>query len=183
MAAPKVHKLKINHLGRILTALFNRATMYHAYHPYTKQSIDTVYDAMAPLLESVSPMVFNLNREQLFVDDAPLDIRTNVSRVVEAFKKAGIQSISFYRGLTKTELRAFMELFSSPEKYRNAEAIRKELVRKGIQRLKVNHVLFKKITVDDKIVSADAFEGTMPQQGSHEERQRRSKQIIHGFSS
>jgi len=178
MAGPKVHKLKINHLGRILTALFNRATMYHAYHPYTRQSIDTVYSAMHPLLESVSPMVFNLNREQLFIDDEPLDIRTNISRVVEAFKKAEIQSISFYKGLTKTELRTFVELFSSPKRYRSAEAIRKELAKKGVQRLKVNHVLFKKITVDDKVVSADAFEGPMPQQGTYEEQHRKSKQLF-----
>jgi len=178
MAGPKIHKLKINHLGRILTALFNRSTMYHAHHPYTKQSIDTVYSVMHPLLESVSPMVFNLTREQLFVDDEPLDIRTNISRVVEAFKKAEIQSISFYKGLTKAELRTFVELFSSPKKYRNAEAIRKELTRKGVRRLKVNHVLFKKVTVDDKVVSADALEGVIPQQRNYDEHQRKSKQLF-----
>lgn len=178
MAAQKIHNLKINHLGRILTALFNRATMYHAHHPYTRQSIDTVYAAMHPLLETLSPMVFNMNREQLFIDDEPLDIRTNINRIVEAFKKAGIQSISFYEGVTKTELRTFIELFSSPKKFRTAEAIQKELSKKGVQRVKVNHVLFKKVTADDKVVSADAFKGARQQQMNYDEHQSRSKQLF-----
>jgi molybdenum-dependent DNA-binding transcriptional regulator ModE len=177
MAALKLHKLQISHLGRILAALFNRTTMYAVTHPYTKHSIDTAYATLSPLLDSVSPLVFNLNREQFFIDEEPLDIRVNVSRVVEAFKKAGIQSISFYKGLAKTELWAFLEMFSSPRKYPNPEAIKKALIQKGVSRLKVNHVLFKKVTEDEKVVSGDTLEQEMPEMNL-EERQRRSKQLF-----
>jgi hypothetical protein len=177
MATSKLQKLKITHLGRILAALFNRATLYHASHPYTRQSIDTAYATLSPLLDVVSPMVFNMSREQFFIDEEPLDIRTNVSRIVDAFKKADIQSVSFYKGLAKTELRAFVEMLSSPGIYPNAEVIKRALAKKGVSRLKVNHVLFKKVTVDDKIVSADTLDKAMPHL-DFDERQRKSKQLF-----
>ena len=177
MVDPKLNKLKIAHFGRTLAALFNRPTMYHATHPYTRQSIDSVYMTIKPLLTSISPLVFNMNHEKLFIDENPLDLRINVSRVVEAFKSLGIQSISFYQGLDKNELRAFIDMFSSPEKYPNAEAMKRALTKKGISRLKINHVLFKKVTEDDQVVSGNALEKVMPPMGE-DERQHRSKKLF-----
>jgi molybdenum-dependent DNA-binding transcriptional regulator ModE/GGDEF domain-containing protein len=177
MPEPKSNKQQFAQFGRNLSLLFNRAAIYQADHPYTKQSIDAAYKAINPLLDSISPLVFIMDRGQFFIDEEPLDPRINVSRVVANFRKAGIQSISFHRGLGKNELRAFVEIFSSMNKYPNAEAMKKGLTGKGVSRLKINHVLFKKVTAEDEVISRDALKDVLPQM-MDDEAQRKSKKLF-----
>jgi hypothetical protein len=177
MREEKAMKQKIAYFGRNLTALLNRATMYHADHPYTEQSIEAVYTALLPIIDSRSPLVFNMNREQLFIDEDPLDSYPGIKHVVETFKRLGIQSISLYKGLSKSELRTFTELFSSTKTYPDAEAMKKALTIKGIGHLKINHVLFKKVTAEEEVISRDALKKAMPQM-MDDDQQHRSKRLL-----
>jgi hypothetical protein len=74
---------------------------------------------------------------------------------VSLFKKAGIQSISFNIGIQQEELNAFIEVFTSPTRFPDAEAMIKGLMQRGVRELKINHVFYKKVTLDDKIVQKD----------------------------
>jgi len=150
--------------------MFNRATMYQPDHPYVKQSFEEFYPVLEKLFSSVSPLVFSMNREQFFVDEEPLDPRINVSRLVDHFKKAGVQSISFYNGLSKNELRSFLEIFVNLKRYPDAEAMKKALVGKHIENLKINHVFFKKVTADDEVISRDVYEEITPILGDKDQR-------------
>ncbi len=176
MPEPKITKQALYGFSRTLVLLFNRATIYQVDHPYVKQAIDELHLVIKELLESVSPLVFIMNREQLFIDEEPLDPRITVSRIVEYFKKTKIQSISFEKGLGKNEIRAFLAIFTSPDKYPNADAMKKGLTAKGIRHLKINHVVFLKATKDDELVSRDALKKLSPEitEGS----QRGSKKLF-----
>jgi hypothetical protein len=176
MIKSKVSKLEFTKFGRILSLLFNRATMYQMDHPYVKQSVDEFHPFVEKLLKSVSPLVFAMNREQFFIDEEPLDPRITVNRMVAHFKKAEVQSISFYKGMGKNELRAFLEIFVSLNRYPNAEAMKKALAEKGITNLKVNHVFYKKVTEDDEVVSRDVLKNITPE--IMDEDQRRSKKLF-----
>lgn len=176
MPDSKVDKQKLAKLGRNLTLLLNRATMYKADHPYINQSIDAVYKAIDPILTSVTPLVFILNGEQFYIDKESLDPRLNVTRTLSHFKQTGIQSISFDRGLDKNALKVFLEVFSSLNKYPDAEAMKRALTAKNIIHLKINHVFFKKVTEDDEVVSRDAFKKAASQ--AMEKPQLKSKDVI-----
>ena len=169
MPESKVTKQEFARFGRILSLLFNRATMYQMDHPYVKQSIDEFHPFVEKLLTSISPLVFAMNREQFFIDEEPLDPRITVNRMVAHFKKAEIQSISFYEGMTKNELKTFLGAFVSLDKYPNAEAMKEVLAEKGITNLKINHVFYKKVTEDDEVVSRDVLKNITPEMMDEDE--------------
>jgi hypothetical protein len=145
-------------------------------HPYVKQSMDEFHPFGEKLLTSISPLVFAMNREQFFIDEEPLDPRITVNRMVAHFKKADIQSISFYEGMTKNELKTFLGVFVSLDKYPNAESMKGALAEKGITNLKVNHVFYKKVTEDDEVVSRDVLKNITPE--TMDEDQLRSKKLF-----
>ena len=169
MPESKVTKQEFARFGRILSLLFNRATMYQMDHPYVKQSIDEFHPFVEKLLTSISPLVFAMNREQFFTDEEPLDPRITVNRMVAHFKKAEIQSISFYEGMTKNELKTFLGIFVSLDKYPNAESMKETLAEKGITNLKINHVFYKKVTEDDEVVSRDVLKNITPEMMDEDE--------------
>jgi hypothetical protein len=176
MPESKVSKQEFARFGRTFSLLFNRATMYQMDHPYVKQSMDEFHPFGEKLLTSISPLVFAMNREQFFIDEEPLDPRITVNRMVAHFKKADIQSISFYEGMTKNELKTFLGVFVSLDKYPNAESMKGALAEKGITNLKVNHVFYKKVTEDDEVVSRDVLKNITPE--TMDEDQLRSKKLF-----
>jgi hypothetical protein len=176
MPESKASKQEFARFGRILSLLFNRATMYQMDHPYVKQSMDEFHPFVEKLLTSISPLVFAMNREQFFIDEEPLDPRITVNRMVAHFKKAEIQSISFYEGMTKNELKTFLGVFVSLDKYPNAESMKGALAEKGITNLKINHVFYRKVTEDDEVVSRDVLKNVTPEM--MDEDQARSKKLF-----
>ncbi|MGD9368110.1 MAG: hypothetical protein PVH87_20585 [Desulfobacteraceae bacterium] len=155
-------KDKLARFGRTLALLLNRSLMYQKSHPMVKGSIQDVHKMAELLLQSISPVVFILNRQQFYVDEEQLDPRINVKRIAYLFKTHGIQSISFETGLTASEIDIFIEIFSSMTVETNADAIKKELIKKGAYNIRVNHVLYKKVTEDDQVVSREALKQVTP---------------------
>jgi len=176
MAETKIEKHKLDLFGRNLTLMLNRASMYTVNHPYVKQAIDATYDATTSVLESISPLVFIMTQEKFFIDEEPLDPRVNTSRIVSHFKKKGIQSVSFEKGLEKRELRSFVEIYSTPDKYPDSEAIKRALAARRVRHLKINHVFYKKVTADDEIISKQALRKITPEM--MEQEQAKSKKMF-----
>ena len=75
--------------------------------------------------------------------------------MISHFKKAGIQSISFEKGMQKSELDKFVIIFTDLKNYPNAEKMKSALLEKKVSSLKINHVVYKKVTADDEVVSKD----------------------------
>ena len=161
--------------SRVIALLFNRATMYHSSHPYVKQTIDDFHLRIEHVLMSTSPLLFLMNRDQFFIDNEPLHAGANVSRIVAYFKKAGIQSVSFERGLGKNELSTFLEVFTSLDKYPNADEMKKALAARGVKNMKINHVIFKQVSEDDEVISREALKDLTP---INKEDERKSKKFI-----
>lgn len=168
-----VYKDKLARFGRALALLLNRSLMYQASHPFIKQSVAEVFAVGTPLLASISPLVFILNRGQFFVDEELLDPRLNVNRTAALFKSSGLQSVSFEKGLLESELIIFAELFTGLTKMSTAESMKEKLIRRGVFNIKINHVVFKKVTEDDQVVSRDALKKITPLLNSDDQQQRK----------
>ena len=148
---------KLAAFGRSFFLLFNRFTMYDADHPYCKQAFDEFLSIVQDILKSHSPLVLIMNQERFFIDEEPIDPRINTSKMGTHFKKAEIQSVSFYEGLGKNGIMTFVEVFTTLGKYPDARAMKKELEARGISHIKINHVFFKRVSTDEEIVSRNAF--------------------------
>lgn len=176
MKKPNINKSDSDRFGRHLAMLLTRATMYKPNHPYVKQSCDTLYQMTGKLLDQVSPLVFSMHREQCFVDEEPLDPRVNVSRLVSHFKTVGLQSVSFYRGLTMKELNSFLEVYVFFANQSDVDSMIHSLVDHRVQNIKLNHIIFTKITVDEKVIPRDVAQG-FSRETSKEDLERSRKAL------
>ena len=94
-----------------------------------------------------------MSHDQLFVEEQPFDPRLNTSRLAAHFKRVGIQSVSFEHGLTQEELHGFLEVFSDPQSHPSADAMNQAIAGLNVIHGKLNHVIYQKMTIEDKVVS------------------------------
>jgi hypothetical protein len=169
----ELNKQHFANFGRTFALVFTRSFMYAANHPFQIEAIDSAYQKLGQLLQTISPVVFILNREQFYVDEEPLDPRLSVSRIVAHFKKTGIESVSFYKGAEKKDLRLFLEIATSLDKYPNATAMGKAMFKKRINRIKINHVFYKKVSAEDEVISRDVLDKVTPEMtGEHQDKMK-----------
>jgi hypothetical protein len=169
----KIHKARLAKFGRELALLLNRGMMYQKSHPMVRNSIKEVHKTVEVLLAQNSPVVFILSRDQFYIDEEPLDPRINAKRIAALFESHGIQSISFDQGLTLGQLDVLVEIFSSITRTANADTIKKSLFSRGVYHIKINHVLYKKVTEDDHIISREALKGVAPDMDNGDDQSRR----------
>lgn len=166
----------LHRLTRVAAMLLNRSTMYNIDHPYVNQSIDSFYFTVEPILKSTSPVVLMMIRDQFYIDEVPFDRGGNVQRIISHFKKLGVQSISFESGLGRNEIRTFLEVFTSTDTYPGADAMKSALGLKGVRHVRINHVLFRKVTEDDEVIARDALKNLTP--AVSDEEQSKSKKLL-----
>jgi len=173
MKESELNKQQFANFGRTFALVFNRSFMYNANHPFQIEAIDKAYQTLAQLLQTNSPVVFILNREQFYVDEEPLDPRLSVSRIVAHFKKTGIESVSFYKGVEKKDLRLFLEIANSLDKYPDAAAMGKAMFKKRMNRVKINHVFYRKVSAEDEVISRDVLDKVTPEMtGEHQDKMK-----------
>ncbi len=160
MADAKLKKTAVERIGRNFALLFNRATMYRHDHPYSVQSIAELYGHLSRGLEVQNPLVILLGHDQFYIEDEAFDPRLNTARMAAHFDKAGIQSVSFHRGVSISELQEFARIFIDLSGYPDVEAMKNGLLRAGVSNIRINHVFFQKMTEDDAVVSRDQAQGT-----------------------
>jgi hypothetical protein len=148
--------------GRTFALLFNRSFMYSANHPFQVEAINSAFQAVTQLLLSNSPSVFIMHGEKFYVDEEPLDPRLNVSKIVAYFKKAGMESISFYKGVDKKEIQLFLEIATSLNKYHDADAMSKAMFKKQITHIKINHIFYKKVSAEDEVIRREILDKITP---------------------
>ncbi len=144
--------------GRTFVLLFSRATMYTVMHPFTVQAQNDFYKTMTEALDQVSPLVFIMNRGQFFIEDEICDPRVNPERMLFHFKKVKIESVSFEKGIKEQELARFLRIFINTQKYPTAEAMSASFNANDVRHIKINHVVFRKMTKEEEIVSRDDLE-------------------------
>ena len=165
-------KIRLGQFGRSLALMFNRAMMYEKSHPVVQQSVEEVQKAVDVLLDEISPLVFILNRDLFFIDEESLDPRINVSRIANWFKTNGIQSVSFVKGVTQKEL-VFLAGFFSTGSVSGAEDIKVSFQNQGIFHIKINHIIYKKVSEDDQVISREALKKATPLMAADDADSRR----------
>ncbi len=177
MAEPALSKQNASKIGRTFALLFNRASMYDINHPFTKQSTSEFYKAIVQGLNELSPIVLIMAQEQFFVEEEPLDSRINTSKMLSHFKKGGIQSVSFEKGVEETDLKTFSKIFFDSARYVDADAMKTALAKEDIHKVKINHVFYKKVTEDDEVVSRDTLDQSISSGKSATQPQAQGKTL------
>ena len=158
MTVKKLPKEICNKIGRSFALVFNRSMMYNIDHPFTSQALSEFYDATTHGLTLFSPVVLIMHQEKFFIEEEPLDPRINTDKMLNHFKKANIQSLSFESGLQETEVINFASVFIDIAQFVTADAMKTACEKKGVSNIKINHVFYQKITENDEVVDRRVLE-------------------------
>ncbi len=150
----KLHSIKKGHhkAGKSFVLMFNRVSMYGLVHPYSVQAVEEFYRSICELLKTASPLVLLYSRGQFFLEDEPLDSSLNYFKMSSHFNKAKVTSIAVLQDVQKREVEGFLKIFLDTRNFPTADLMKSACGSMQITHLRINHVSYKKVTEDDRIV-------------------------------
>ena len=146
-------------IGRNFNLVFNQISMYNVYHKSVIGSLERVYESFQDGFKVLPTIALSLHQDQLFVEDNALDSRINTNRLTAHFKKADIQSLAFEAGTTLADLTQFLEILTDLNRYPNADAMKKAVQEKGLDKILINYFVYQKIKNDEQVVKSSQVEG------------------------
>ncbi len=146
-------------IGRNFNLVFNQISMYNVYHKSVIGSLERAYESFQDGFKVLPTIALSLHQDQLFVEDEALDSRINTNRMTAHFKKADIQSLAFEAGMTLADLTQFLEILADLNRYPNADAMKKAVQKKGLDKILINYFVYQKIKNDEQVVKSSRIEG------------------------
>lgn len=144
-------------LGRQFNSALTNTTAYGAEHPVTGRTYATFLDSLTPALEQSESVTLMFDRGSLFIEDMPLDGKFNSRRLSTIFRALGLQSIRFGKGIDAGALERFMRILSDHDQYDDIGAVRETLQADGITSIRVNHVVMRKFSEDEAVISREGL--------------------------
>lgn len=138
-------------LGRQLFSAFMNLSGYGREHPVTKKSLDALFSQVSELARQLDGLTVLLERDQLYAEKHPIGSRERARRLVGIFGDIGLESVSFEPEIDKNSLEEFLLMLTTPKSFSSPEEIREELARRGASRIRLNYVVFRKLTRDQHV--------------------------------
>jgi len=157
----------------ILNAALTNLRLYPPTSAMIGNSVNSAYSILQAVIEQEGSMVFAESERNLIVSGQALDEKDQKKPQVTAFiqlmLKQGIKSISFEKGLEKSDILGFLEIVNKkPEDLRKEGGVQKALSAKGTKNILLDQKLYVAMDKDQRIVAAKDIKDTEP--ASVEER-------------
>jgi hypothetical protein len=146
--------------GKSFVLMFNRVSMYGPGHPYSVQAVEEFYRSIRDLLQIASPVVLIYRRGQFFLEDEPLDPSLNYFKMASHFKRAQVTSIAVFQDVQKREVEDFIGIFLDTRNYPTVDRIKAAAESVSIAHIRINHISYRKVSEDDRIVSKSTVVNT-----------------------
>jgi hypothetical protein len=147
-------------IARAFNLAFNNAFMYGGSHQTTKESATAFFHVLQPLLCIASIITVSCEKESIYIENHCVDRLVSVQRINNRFKKAGVESISFDRGSSLESALALFYIMGSLSDFHNVDAMQSYLAKERISGIKINYVVYKKVTLDEAVVNKEAYAET-----------------------
>ena len=144
-------------IARAFNLAFNNAFMYGGNHQTTKVSAATFFSVLRPMFDIASIITVSAEKDSIYFENHCVDKLVSVQRINSRFKKAGVQSVSFDRNASLESSLALFYVMGALSEFQSVDAMQAYLQSERISGVKINYVVYKKVTIDDTIVNKDAF--------------------------
>ena len=126
------------------------AGVYPEDHPITTEIINHSYESLAGHLNTQSVMTLSVLGNKLLVDDLPLESPNNLAASFALDLEArAIDSISFYRGLSRKDYLVFIKAMTSKPLSRGKQGdVAAILKNSGISAIRLNEITYRKVSGD-----------------------------------
>lgn len=154
--AKSIEPLQAELLARRISTAYANACSYGNDHPLTRRACDQAHDSLGEALERVPVITLVSDRGSLFVEKHPVGSRFNAGRLLKMFAETEIESVSFEAGIILADFCLLMRIFSDPSNHPEVTAAEKALSRHSVDSIRFNHIVYRKLTSDQKVVSRNA---------------------------
>jgi len=145
-------------VGRQFNSAVTNTSAYGSDHPVSERAYDTFLTGIGECLALVDPITLMLDRGSFFVEDHPVDAKFNSGRLAIVFRKLSLESVTFGNGIDAEALGHLMNVLANPDDFENIDVVRETLSTHGVDSIKVNHVVLRKFTSDDEVISRGGLE-------------------------
>ncbi|MBN2038067.1 MAG: hypothetical protein JW768_15100 [Chitinispirillaceae bacterium] len=152
-------------IARQFNKAFGHTLMYGVEHQMTADSIKPFHDVLEKAFVNYPLITITIERDSIYIEGVNVDKVLNPKKVAGHFKKVGVQSFSFEKGVTPGHIKTFLEVAADTNNNPDVERMKNELSRRGIRTMRLNYIVYRKMTAEDQIVGRDAVvapPGTIP---------------------
>ncbi len=153
-------------IARAFNLAFNNAFMYGGTHQTAKDSAASFYAVLQPMLDIAGIISVSAEKDSIYFENHCVDKLVSVQRINSRFKKAGVQSVSFDKAASLEGVLALFYLMGSLSDFRDVESMQEYLNKERISGIRINYVVYKKVTIDDAIVNKNTLSETGLQFGN-----------------
>ena len=146
------HALQV---ARLFNLAFNNAFMFGGEHQTTKDSSANFYNLLLQTLGTVEILTISVERGSVYLENHCVDKLVSVPRITNRLNKAGVQSVSFDRNLSLDGVLILFYMIGSLADFKDAESMQSYLREKQVAGVRLNYVVYQKITVDETIINKD----------------------------
>ncbi|MDT8408951.1 MAG: hypothetical protein RQ741_05075 [Wenzhouxiangellaceae bacterium] len=145
-------------IGRQFNSAVTNTAAYGSAHRVTHRTYETLLENLVDALDKTDSLTLMLDRGSLFIEDYAVDARFNINRLIILFRQCGLESVTFARGVDEDGLEHLMRIIAGAEDFEGVERVRAELGTHGVDAIRVNHVVLRKFTEDDQVISREGLE-------------------------
>lgn len=170
---------RADQLARLFNVAFNSAGLYGGQHPTTTRNVVPLFDAIKEMNDTMPALSFIVDRGSLFIEDACVDKMVNPKRIISQFTKAGLESVTFERGVQLSEVITFISLSGDNVNTYRIDEIEQKLADAGCTKVKLNYVRFDMVMGDQVIVDSGCNNSN---QNSCSFKNENGQKVIHDTS-
>lgn len=157
MSPPRAHNLDARSaelIARQINSAFMNACGFGMDHPTTERALEIFYTTLADALEQDPSLSLILDRGALFIEKHPVGTRFNPRRLIDSFNEMGLESVTFRTGFNTTDAWALISVLANLLDYPSLAAAEADLGKHQSGAIQFNHIVYRKITSDQKVVSS-----------------------------
>jgi hypothetical protein len=151
-----IEPLQAELLARHVNTAYANTCSYGSDHPLARKACKQAHESLGDVLAREPVITILADRGSLFVEKHPVGSRFDPKRLVKMFAEVGIESVTFEAGIILDDFQLLMQIFAQPDTYPEVEAAEVELQRHHVDSIRFNHIIYRKLTSDQKVVSAES---------------------------
>jgi hypothetical protein len=147
-------------IARTFNLAFNNAFMFGGDHQTTKDSSANFFIMLEQAFSIVAMITVSVERGTVYLENHCVDKLVSVARINSRFTKAGVQSVSFDKDATLESIQALFYMFGSLADFKDVATMQDYLGNNHISGVRLNYVVYQKVTVDEAIVNKEILSET-----------------------
>jgi len=139
---------------RLFTIAIKNISLYTEYHPLGKSSLSRCYEALSKILKDRNEFTISTADDRMLADESIIDEeKLLMSSIARELTAKGIFSITFRRGASRGDLKAFIDIFMlRKDQLKERGGLSKALEAGGLSFIQANAIKYAKVSESQEIL-------------------------------